>query len=100
MKMMTVQKLAQQTVVLAAWFKREICRALEVYVNRTFMSPDSTNNLQWPDFKTKHPKLIANRVCKFFKRTSVDECIHFASIDNLADAATRAMFAEVLQSSI
>ena len=60
---------------------------------------DSTTVLQWLYSKSKHPIFIANRVCEILEHTSVDEWNHVPSSDNPADAGTRGMSAEVLQSS-
>ena len=99
MKVMTVPKLELQAALLAARLKQDICRALTVKVNRVFMWTDSTTVLQWLNSATKHPIFIANRVCEILEHTSVDEWNHVASSDNPADAGTRGMSVEVLQSS-
>ena len=99
MKVMTVPKLELQAALLAARLKQDICQALKVKVNRVFMWNDSTTVLQWLNSATKHPIFIANRVCEILEHTSVDEWNHVASSDNPADAGTRGMSAEVLQSS-
>ena len=99
MKVMTAPKLELQAALRAGRLKPDICRALTVKVNRVFMCTDSTAVLQWPNSATKHPIFIANRVCEILEHTSVDERNHVASSDNLADAGTRGISAEVLQSS-
>ena len=99
MKFITVPNLELQAALLAARLKQDICRALTVKVNRLFMWTDSTTVLQLPNSATKHLIFIANRVCKILEHTSVDEWYHVASSDNPADAGTRGMSAEVLQSS-
>ena len=99
MKVMTVPKLELQAALLAARLKQDICRALTVKVNKVFMWIDSTTVLQWLNSATKHPIFIANRVCEILEHTSVDEWNHVASSDNPADAGTRGMSVEVLQSS-
>ena len=63
------------------------------------MWTDSTIVLQWLNSTSKHPIFIANRVCETLEHTSADEWNHVASSDNPADAGTRGMSAEVLQSS-
>ena len=63
------------------------------------MWTDSTIVLQWLNFTSKRPIFFANRVCEILEPTSVEEWNHVASSDNLADAGTRGMSAEVLQSS-
>ena len=63
------------------------------------MWTDSTTVLQWLNSTSKQPIFVANRVCKILEHTSVDEWNHIASSDNPADAGTRGMSAEVLQSS-
>ena len=59
----------------------------------------STTVLQWLNSTSKQPIFVANRVCEILEHTSVDEWNHVASSDNPADAGTRDMSAEVLQSS-
>ena len=63
------------------------------------MWTDSTIVLQWINSTNKHPILIANRVSEILENTSVDQWNHVATCDNPADAGTRGMSAEVLQSS-
>ena len=96
---MTVPKLELQAALLAARLKREICRALTVTVDKIFMRTDSTTVLQWIKSTNKHPIFIANRVSEILENTSVDQWNHVATCDNPADAGTRGMSAEVLQSS-
>ena len=62
------------------------------------MWTDSTIVLQWIN-SNKHPIFIANRVSEILENTSVDQWNHIATCDNPADAGTRVMSAEVLQSS-
>ena len=99
MKVMTVPKLELQAALLAARLKREICRALTVDVDKIFMWTDSTIVLHWINSTNKHPIFIANRVSEILENTSVDQWNHVATCDNRADAGTRGMSAEVLQSS-
>ena len=99
MKVMKAPQLELQAVLLAARLKREICRALTVTVDKAFMGTDSTIVLQWINSTNKHPIFIANRVSEILENTSVDQWNHVATCDNPADAGTRGMFAEVLQSS-
>ena len=99
MKVMTVPKLELQAALLAARLKREIRRALTVTVDKVFMWTDSTIVLQWISSTNKHPIFIANRVGEILENTRVDQWNHVATCDNLADAGTRGMSAEVLQSS-
>ena len=63
------------------------------------MWTNSTTVLQWLNSTSKQPIFVANRVCEILEHTSVDEWNHIASSDNPADAGTRGMSAEVLQSS-
>ena len=98
MKVMTVPKSELQAALLAARLKRDICRALTVTVDKVFMWTDSTIVLQWINSTNKHPIFIANRVCEILEITSVDQWYHVATY-NPADAGTRGMSAEVLQSS-
>ena len=99
MKVMTVPELELQAALLAARLKREICRALTVTVDKVFMWTDSNIVLQWINSTNKHPIFIANRVSEILENTSVDQWNHVATGDNPADAGTRGMSAEVLQSS-
>ena len=99
MKVMTVLKLKLQAALLAACLKREICRALTVTVDKVFMWTYSTIVLQWTNSTNKHQIFIANRVCEILENTSVDQWNHVTTCDNPADAGTRGMSAEVLQSS-
>ena len=99
MKVMRVPTLELQAALLAARLKRELCRALTVTVDKVFMWTDSTIFLQWINSTNKHPIFIANRVSEILENTSVDQWNHVATCDNPADAVTRGMSAEVLQSS-
>ena len=99
MKAMTIQKQVLQAALLAARLKQDICRALTVHVNKVCMWTDSTIVLQCFHSTTKPPKFLANSVCDILEHTSVEEWNHVASSDNPADAGTRGMSAEVLQSS-
>ena len=99
MKVMTAPKLELQAALLAARLKREICRALTVTVDKVFMWTDSTIVLQWINSTNKHPIFIANRVSEILENTSVDQWNHVVTCDNMADAGTRGMSAEVLRSS-
>ena len=96
---MTIPKLELQSALLSARLKQDICRALTVHVNKVYMWTDSTTVLQWLNSRSKQPIFVANRVCEILEHTSVDEWNHVASSDNPADAGTRGMSAEVLQSS-
>ena len=99
MKVLTVPKLKLQAALLGARLKMEICLALRVAVDKVFMWTDSTIVLQWINSNNKHPIFIANRVSEILENTSVDQWNHVATCDNPADASTRGMSAEVLQSS-
>ena len=99
MKVMTVPKLELQAALLAAGLKREICRALTVTVDKLFTWTDSTIVLQWINSTNRHPIFDANRFKEILENTSVDQWNHVATCDNPADAGTRGMFAEILQSS-
>ena len=98
MKVMTVTKLELQATLLAARLKREICQSLAVTVDKVIMWTDSTIVLQWINSTNKHPIFIANRVSEILENTSVDQWNHVATCDNPADAGTRGMSDEVLQS--
>ena len=98
MKVMTVPKLELQAALQAARLKRDICRALTVHVDKVFMCTDSTTVPQWLNSTSKHPIFIATRICEILEDNSDDEWHHVASCGNNADAGTRGMSAEVLQS--
>ena len=99
MKVMIVPKLELKNALLAARLRREICRALTVSVDKVLMWTDSAIVLLWINSTNKHPIFIANRVGEVLEHTSVDQRNHVATCDNPADAGTRGMSAEVLQSS-
>ena len=99
MKVRTVPKLELQAALLAARLKKKICRALTVTVDKVFMWTDITIVLQWINSTNKHLIFIANRVSEVLENPSVDQWNHVATCDNPADAGTRGMSAEVLQSS-
>ena len=99
MKVMIIPKLDLLAALLAARLKQDICRALTAHVNKVYMWTDSTTVLQWLNPTRKQPIFVANRVCEILEHTSVDEWNNVASSDNPADAGTRVMSAEVLQSS-
>ena len=99
MKVMTVPKLEMQAALLAAKFKKGNLTELTVTVDKLFMWTDSTIFLQWINSTNKHPIFIANRVSETLENTSVDQRNHVATCDNPAEAGTRGMSAEVLQSS-
>ena len=63
------------------------------------MWTDSAIVLQWINSTNKHPVFIANHLSEILANTSVDQWKHVATCDNPADAVTRGMSAEVLQSS-
>ena len=96
---MTVPKLELQAALPAARLKQNICRVLTVNVNRAILWTESTTFLQLLNSTTKHPIFISNCVCEILEHTSVDELNHVTSSDNPADAGTRGMSAEVVQSS-
>ena len=98
MKVMTIPKPELQADLLAARLKPDICRALTVRVDKVFMWTDSTTAWQWLNSTSKQPIFVANRVCEILEHTSVDEWKHVASSNNPADAGTRGMSSEVLQS--
>ena len=99
MKVMTVPNLELQAAPLAARLKNEIIQALTVTVNQVFMWTDSATAHQWINSNEKQPIFVANHVCEILEYTSVDQRNHVATKDNLADAGTRGMSAEVLQLS-
>ena len=72
MKTLTVPKLELQAALLAARL-REICKALTVPVQNTFMWTDSTAVLQWLNSLDKQPIFVANRVPEILEGTSVDQ---------------------------
>ena len=98
MKVMTIPKLELQAALLATRLKQDSCRDLTVLVNKVFMCTDSTTLLQWLHSTSKQPIFNANRVCEILEHNSVDIWNHVSSSDNPADAGTRDMSAEFLQS--
>ena len=99
MKTLTVPKLELQAALLAARLREEICKALTVPVQNTFMWTDSTTVLQWLNSLDKQPIFVANRVSEILEGTSVDQWHHVASHANPVDASTRGMSSEALQKS-
>ena len=99
MKTLTVPKLELQAALIAARLREEICKALTVPVQNTFMWTDSTTVLQWLNSLNKQPIFVANRVSEILEGTSVDQWHHVASHANPADAGTRRMSSEALQKS-
>ena len=99
MKVMTVPKLELQAALPAAHLKKEICRALTVTVDKVFMWTCSTIVLQRINSTNKHPIFIANRVSEILENTNVYQWNQVVTCDIPADAGTRSMSAEVLQSS-
>ena len=99
MKVMTVPKLELPSALPTARLKREICRALTVTVDKILKWTDRYRRLAVVKLINKHSIFIANPVSEVLENTSVDQLNHFANCDNPADAGTRGMSAEVLQSS-
>ena len=99
MKVMTNPKLELQATLHAERLKREIYPALTVNVDKVFMCTDITTLFQWLNSTNKHPIFIANRVSEVLEYTRVDQRNHVATCNNPANAGTRGMSAEVLQSS-
>ena len=98
-KVMTIPNLELQAALLAARLKQDICWAINVHVNKVFMWTESTTVLQLLHSTSKQPIFIANRVSEILDHTSVDGWNLVDSIKNQADAGTRGMSAEDLQSS-
>ncbi|XP_075253201.1 uncharacterized protein LOC142345002 [Convolutriloba macropyga] len=99
MKVLTVPKLKLQAVLLASRLREEICEALTIQIQRTFMWTDSTTVLQWLNSLGKQPIFVANRVSKILEGTTVDQLHHMATQNNPADAGTRGLSSEALQNS-
>ena len=99
MKTLTVPKLELQAALLAARLREEICKALTVPVQNTFMWTDSTTVLQWLNSLDKQPIFVANRVSEILEGTSVDQWHNVASHANPADAGTRGMSSGALEKS-
>ena len=99
MKVMTIPKVELQAALLTARLKQDICWAPTAHVNKVFMWTDSTTVSHGLNSPSMPPIFIANSVCEILENTSVDEWNQVASSDNPADAGTRCMSAEVLQSS-
>ena len=62
------------------------------------MCTDSTVDKQWLSSTKKHPIFIANQVSEILEYASVDQLNNVSPCNNPADASTRGMTAEVLQS--
>ena len=99
MKVLTVPKLEVQAALLASRLRLEICEALTIQIQRTFMWTDSTTVLQWLNSLEKQPIFVANRVSEILEGTTVDQWHHVATQNNPADAGTRGLSSEALQNS-
>ena len=99
MKTLTVPKLELQEAALLAARLREICKALNVPVQKTFMWTHSTIVLQWLKSLDKQPIFVTNGVSEILEETSVCQWRHVASHTNPANAGTRGMSSEALQKS-
>ncbi|XP_075247024.1 uncharacterized protein LOC142340334 [Convolutriloba macropyga] len=73
MKVLTVPKLELQAALLASRLREEICEALTIQIQRTFMWTDSTTVLQWLSSLEKQPIFVANRVSEILEGTTVDQ---------------------------
>ena len=92
MKPLSIPKLELQASHLAARMKDEICKALEISIDRTFLWTDSTTVIQQSTF-------VANRVSEVLELTTVDQWNHVGTADNPADVETRGLPAEALVNS-
>ncbi|XP_075258504.1 uncharacterized protein LOC142350541 [Convolutriloba macropyga] len=99
MKVLTVPKLELQAALLASRLREEICEALTIQIQRTFMWTDSTTVLQWSNSLEKQPIFVANRVSEILEGTTVDQWHHVATQNNPVDAGTRGLSSEALQNS-
>ena len=63
------------------------------------MWTDSTTVLQWLNSESKQRTFVANRIIKFWKKTTVYQWFQVLSRDNPADTGTRGISAESLKSS-
>ncbi|XP_075262583.1 uncharacterized protein LOC142354216 [Convolutriloba macropyga] len=99
MKVLTVPKLELQAALLASRLREEICEALTIQIQRTFMWTDSITGLQWLNSLEKQPIFVANRVFEILEGTTVDQWHHVATQNNSADAGTRGLASEALQNS-
>ena len=89
MKVLTVSKLELQAALLASRLREEICEALTIQIQRTFMWTDSTTVLQWLNSLEKQRIFVANCVSEILEGTTVDQWHHVATQNNPADAGTR-----------
>ena len=62
MKVLTVPKLELQAALLASRLREEICEALTIHIQRTFMWTNSATVLQWLNSIEKQPIFVANCV--------------------------------------
>ena len=85
MKALYIPKLELQASLLASKLKENILGAFSINVAGTFLWTHSTTVLQWLHSFDKLTTLVANRVCKKKKFTTVDQWFHKISIDNPAD---------------
>ena len=99
MKPLSIPKLELQASLLAARMKDEICKALEISVDRTFLWTDSTTVIQWLHSSEKQSTFVANRVSEVLELTTVDQWNHVGTADNPADVGTRGLPAEALVNS-
>ena len=67
MKVLTVPKLKLQAALLASRLREEICEALILKIQRSFMWTDSTTVLQWLNSLEKQPILVVNRVSEILE---------------------------------
>ena len=99
MKVLTVPKLELQAALLASRLREEICEALTIQIQRTFMWTDSTTVLQWLNSLEKQPIFVANCVSEILEGTTVDKWHHVATQNNPVDTGTRGLSSEALQNS-
>ena len=99
MKCLTVPKLELHAALLATRLKVGITKALTIPLSRVFMWTNSTTVLQWLGSLDMQPIFVANRVSEILESTTVDQWFHLPTSDNPADAGTRGMSAENLQTS-
>ena len=77
----------------------KIHQALTHPIDNTFLWSDGTTVLQWLQSTEKQPIFIANRVCELLELTTLDQLNYVSSSVNPADAGTRGLSAEALNSS-
>ena len=99
MNPLSIPKLELQASLLAARMKDEICKALEISIDRTFLWTDITTVIQWLHSSEKQSTFVANRVSEVLELSTVDQWNHVGTADKPAVVGTRGLPAEALVNS-